>query len=80
MPDVLVVSATVRVLDGVHRHTTDRGPAVPLHAVLVEGTAGLQHRFVDALAAGDSADGRAARVRHSLALARRQPARQEDAR
>ena len=77
---MLVVASAVRVLNRVHGAATRARPTVALHAVLVEGTAGLQHRFVDALAAGDSADGRAARVRHSLALARRQPARQEDAR
>lgn len=70
--NVLMVTSTVRVLDGVHRHTTDRGPAVPLHAVLVEGTASLQQRFVNAATAGDDANRTARERAHQLLLPRGQ--------
>jgi len=70
--DVLVVTSTVRVLDGVHRHTTDLRPAVALDAVLVEGTAGLQQRLVNAATAGDDADRRARARVHKLLLPRGQ--------
>merc|ERR1719477_565037 len=45
------------MLDRVHGHTTDLGPAVPLDLVLVVSTAGLQDGLVDTTAAGDDADG-----------------------
>ena len=70
--NVLMVASTVRVLDGVHRHTADLGPAVPLHAVLVEGTASLQQRFVNAATAGDDAHRRARQGAHQLLLPRGQ--------
>ena len=67
-----MVTSTVRVLDGVHRHATDRGPAVPLHAVLVEGAARLQQRFVNAATAGDDANRTARERAHQLLLPRGQ--------
>merc|ERR1740130_534627 len=70
--DVLMVTSTVRVLDGVHRHTTDLRPAVALDAVLVEGAARLQQRLVNAAAAGDDADRRASARVHKLLLPRGQ--------
>merc|ERR1719220_2542192 len=50
---MLMVTTTVGMLDGVHRHTSDLGPAVPLDSVLVVRTAGLQHGLVDPTASGD---------------------------
>merc|ERR1719436_2127383 len=44
------------MLDGVHGHTSDLGPAVPLHAVLVVGAAGLEHGLVATSATSDDAD------------------------
>ena len=54
---MLVVTTTVGMLDRVHGHTTDLGPAVPLDLVLVVRAAGLQDGLVDTTAAGDDADG-----------------------
>ena len=53
---MLMVTTTVGMLDGVHGHTTDLGPAVPLGLELVVGATGLQHGLVDTAAAGDDAD------------------------
>merc|ERR1719166_799083 len=57
LANVLMVTATVGMLDGVHGHTTDLGPAVPLDLVLVVGLAGLEDGLVDTAAAGHDADG-----------------------
>jgi len=48
--DVLVVTTTVRVLDRVHRNTSDLRPAVTLGLILVEGTSGLKHWLVETTA------------------------------
>jgi len=54
--NVLVVTSTVRVLNGVHGNTTHIGPAVAFDFVLVEGAAGLQHGLVATAAASADAD------------------------
>merc|ERR1719461_2790016 len=54
---MLVVTTTVGMLDGVHGHTTDLRPAVPLDLILVVSASGLQDGLVDTTAAGDDADG-----------------------
>merc|ERR1719336_3171587 len=56
LTNVLMVTTTVGMLDRVHGHTTDLGPAVPLDLVLVVRAAGLQDGLVDTTAAGDDAD------------------------
>jgi hypothetical protein len=53
--DVLVVTTTVRVVDGVHRHTTSPGPAVPLGTHGVVFPAGLEEGLVDTATARSSA-------------------------
>src|SRR5688572_24864190 len=55
----VVRTAAVRVVDGVHGHTTDAGPAHALGAHGVVLLAGLQKRLVAAAAAGHETDGRA---------------------
>lgn len=57
---MLVVSSTVGVLHGVHGHTTDLGPRVALHLVLVVCAACLEHRLVHAATTGNDADHSAA--------------------
>lgn len=52
LTDVLVVTTTVRMFNGVHGHTTYLWPAVPLHLVLVVGATGLEDRLVNTTAAG----------------------------
>merc|ERR1719450_1668822 len=53
---MLMVTTTVGMLDGVHGHTSDLGPAVPLDAVLVVSAAGLEHGLVAPTATSDDAD------------------------
>ena len=70
VPDVLVVTATVRVLHGVHGDTADLGPRVALGLVLVVGGTGLQQRLLGTAAAGDLADSSTARRRNHFFRAR----------
>ena len=58
MTDVLVVTTTVGVLDGVHRHTTHTWPRVTLGLVLVVCRTGLEQRLVDTTTASGNADAR----------------------
>lgn len=51
--NVLVVTTTKGVVNGVHGHTTDTGPAVALRLELVVGTAGLEEGLVNAATAGN---------------------------
>src|SRR5688572_20168682 len=53
----VVRAAAVRVVDGVHGHTADAGPAHALGAHGVVLLAGLEERLVAAAAAGHEADG-----------------------
>merc|ERR1711963_941471 len=53
---MLMVTTTVGMLDGVHGHTSDLGPAVPLDSVLVVSTASLEHGLVASTATSDHAD------------------------
>ncbi|RXH86889.1 hypothetical protein DVH24_022162 [Malus domestica] len=41
--NMLVVTSSVRMLDWVHSHTTNLGPAVPLHSELVVSITSLEH-------------------------------------
>merc|ERR1712227_1145080 len=53
---MLMVTTTVGMLDGVHGHTSNLGPAVPLHSVFVVGSAGLEHGLVASTATSNDAD------------------------
>jgi len=53
---VLVVTTTVGMLYGVHRHTTHTRPAVSLLLVLVEGVTGLEHGLIETGTTGDDTD------------------------
>jgi hypothetical protein len=46
LTDMLVVTTTVRVIDGVHGNTTSLGPRVALDSELVLGTRSLEQRLV----------------------------------
>jgi len=48
MADMLVISSSVRVLDGVHCRASDPWPAIALHLVLVEVPASLEDWLVHA--------------------------------
>merc|ERR1719370_2503153 len=65
-----MVTTTVRMLDGIHGHTTNLGPRVPLSLVLEVGSAGLQQRLVDSPATGNDADHRAVAGRNRLLRSR----------
>merc|ERR1719336_3518368 len=51
--NMLMVTTTMGMLNGVHGDTTDFRPAVPLCLVLVVGAASLQHRFINTTASCD---------------------------
>jgi hypothetical protein len=70
--NVLVVTTTVRVVNGVHGHTTHHGPAVSLGAELPERTTGLEDRLVNTTATRDEAHSGAAARRNRLLGAARQ--------
>jgi hypothetical protein len=55
--DVLVITTTVRVLNGVHSHTTDHRPPVALSGVLVVSTASFEHGLINTTTASDEANG-----------------------
>merc|ERR1712224_1024201 len=54
--DVLMVTTTVRMLDGIHRGTTDLRPGVALDLELVVVVTGLEHRLLEATATSDDTD------------------------
>ena len=72
MAYVLVVASSVRMVHGVHGHAAHPGPAVPLHAELVVGVAGLEQRLLRPAAAGDLPDHRSAVALQQLLGARRE--------
>lgn len=53
--DVLMVTTSVRMLHGVHSHTSHNRPAVPLSLVLVVGATRLENGLVDTTTSGDDA-------------------------
>ena len=72
MTNVLVVTSSVRMLDGVHGHTSDLGPLVALGLVLVVSTASLHDGLVHTTTASDDTDRSAGKRRDGLLGARRQ--------
>jgi len=60
--DVLMVTTTVRMLDGVHGNTSNSGPVVSLSLLLEPRVVGLEERLVSSLTASSNTD-------HSSALA-----------
>jgi len=56
LTDMLVVTTTVRMVDGVHGNTTSLGPAVPLDGELMLGTRRLQEGLVCSATTSDNAD------------------------
>jgi len=46
MPNMLVVTTTMGMLDWIHGHTTNLRPAVPLHTELVIGITSLEERLL----------------------------------
>merc|ERR1719315_394316 len=65
-----MVTTTVRMLDGIHGHTTNLRPRVPLSLVFEVSSAGLQQGLVDSSSTGDDADHRAVAGRNRLLRSR----------
>lgn len=60
MTNVLMVTTTKGMLNGVHGHTSDRGPAISLGPELVVGATGLQHGLVQTTSSSGDTDGTSA--------------------
>ena len=54
--NVLMVTTTVRMFDGVHGNTSDDGPIALLGVGLVVSLVGLEHRLIASSATGANAD------------------------
>ena len=54
--NVLMVTTTVRMLDGVHGNTSNSGPVSLLGVRSVVGAVSAEHGLVSSLATGDNAD------------------------
>jgi len=54
--NVLVVTSSVRMISGIHSHTSNSGPSVSLSLVLVIGNTGLQQRLVDSSSSSNEAN------------------------
>ena len=63
---MLMVSSSVRMVDGVHSNTTSAGPVVTLGLELVVRTAGLEQRLVDPSTTSDDTNGSASVTRDGL--------------
>merc|ERR1712025_803511 len=70
--DVLMVTTTVGMLDGVHSNTTNLRPGVPLSLVFEIGSSGLEQRLIDTSTASDDTDRGAVGGRNGLLRSRRQ--------
>merc|ERR1719375_1110034 len=68
--NMLVISSSVRVLNRIHRRTTDLWPAVPLHSILVEIVSCLQDWFVHAPTTCGDTNNRTASGRNCFPFAR----------
>jgi len=66
---VLMVSTTVRMVDGVHSNTTSTRPDVTLGLEFVVRATGLEQGFIDTSTAGDNTDRRTRRSRDGLLCA-----------
>ena len=65
--NVLMVTTTVRMLDGVHGNTSDSGPVSLLGVGSVVGAVGTEHGLVSTLTAGDNTDHSSAATDDGLA-------------
>jgi len=69
---VLVVTSSERMLSRILCHTSDPGPLVTLHLVLVEGSSGLQKGLVCPSSSGDDANLATGEGRDGLLSSRRE--------
>jgi len=68
--DVLMVTTTMRMLDGVHGNTSNSGPVSLLGVSLEVGVVGLEERLISSLAAGDDTNHTSAGALDGLSNAR----------
>jgi len=68
---VLLVTTSMGMVNGIHRHTSGDGPLVTLSLVLVESTASLQQRLVGTASSGHNANSGTAQVGESALGTRR---------
>lgn len=68
--NVLMVTTTVRMLDGVHGNTSNSGPVALLGVGLVVGGVGSEEGLVSSLATGDDADHSSAATNNGLSHTR----------
>lgn len=66
LTNVLMVTTTVGMVDGVHSHTSGLGPRVSLDLVLVEGSAGLEQGLVDSSTTGNNTNDTSGGRRNNL--------------
>lgn len=70
---MLVITTTVRVLDWVHRNTSDSRPRVPLRLEFVVRGTSLEERLVDTPTTSDDPNLGTGCRRDDLLVTRRQP-------
>lgn len=63
---MLLVTSSMRMLDGVHGHTSNSGPVASLGFVLVPGVGGLEHGLIGSLTSGADSDHGSAVSEHGL--------------
>ena len=68
---MLMVTTSVRMVDGIHSNTASPGPIVALGLVLVHSTGSLEHRLVGPCTTRHNADHSTSRRRDDLLGARR---------
>lgn len=66
LSDMLVVTTTMRMVDGVHSHTTSTRPVVTLSLEFVVSTASLEQGLVDPSTTSDDTNSRTSVTRHGL--------------
>ena len=63
---MLVVTTTMRMVNGIHSNTTSTGPVVTLGLVFVESTTGLQQGLVNSASSSNDTDGGSGFTRDGL--------------
>ena len=68
LTNVLMVTTTMRVIDRVHTDTTDLGPFVSLHSVLVVAATSLQHGLIHTTTTSNNTDHSTAAISYTDSL------------
>jgi len=70
---MLMITTTVRMVDGVHSHTTSTGPVVSLSLILMERPSSFKQRLINASPPSNNPNRRPRIPRHRLLRTARQP-------